>query len=74
MATILEKCIDFEETLARFKFPLEGSEKTEFQEWKKLSIKILEEHKKDSEKFLELLNMNPPGLKEAFLILNSCKN
>jgi len=74
MVTTLEKCINFEEILGKFKFPLIGSEQTEFQEWKKLSIKVIEEHKKDTKKFLECLDMNPPALKEAFLILNSCKN
>ena len=74
MATILKKCIDFEQIIAKFTFPLQGSEQTEFQEWKKLSLKVLEENKKDINKFSELLDLNPPALKEAFLILNSCKS
>ncbi len=73
MATILEKCIKFEETLSKFKFPFMGSEQTEFEEWKKLSLNILEENKKDTKRFLALLDKKPPLFKEAFLILNSCR-
>ena len=69
----LEKCIDFEEVITKFKFPLKGSQEFEFQEWKKLAVKLIAQHNQNSNDFINYLEKNPPMLKEAFSILNECK-
>ncbi|MHA1798784.1 MAG: hypothetical protein ACTSVY_10110 [Candidatus Helarchaeota archaeon] len=73
MTNTLEKCIKFEETIKKFEFPLTGSQKSEFQEWKKLSSQVIKEHEKNLEKFQEYLEKVPPLLDKAFSILNSCQ-
>ncbi|NHI93383.1 MAG: hypothetical protein EAX96_12930 [Candidatus Lokiarchaeota archaeon] len=73
MVKTLEKCIKFEDVIKKFKFPLTGSQEFEFQEWKKLAIKMIEQYNQNSNQFINYLEKNPPMLSEAFSILNSCE-
>ena len=74
MVNTLDKCIDFEDVIKKMKFPLEGSQELEFREWKKLAVKMIEQHdNKNSNQFVNYLEKKPPMLNEAFSILNDCK-
>ena len=73
MVKTLEKCIEFEDVIKKFKFPLEGSQEFEFQEWKKLAVDLIKQHNQNSNQFINYLDRSPPLLNEAFSILNDCK-
>lgn len=71
MVKTLQKCIDFEDVIKNFNFPLEGSQEFEFHEWKKLAVKLIEQHNKNTNLFINYLEKSPPMLDEAFNILNA---
>ena len=70
MVKTIEKCIRFEDVIKKFKFPLEGSQEFEFNEWRKLAVQLIEQQNKNSNLFVNYLEKSPPMLDEAFSILN----